>query len=112
MPATGITRANENRRIRQEALREQLSNKQLLQQVILIAEKLEDLDGKINPENSEIDALKITRLKHSADLKLKLVNKYLPDLKAMEMDMDNGSGPVQVHVIKLADADVEYIPSA
>lgn len=75
MPASGISRANENKRIRQEALREQLSVGGHIQHVIDNAKKLQDLD-------EELDSLKIQRLKAAADIKMKLINKYLPDLKA------------------------------
>jgi len=89
------TRAQQNRAIRQEALREQLSAKGLLQQVIEIAEKLSDLD-------KELDPLKVQRLKASADLKIKLVAKYLPDLKSTELTGADG-GPLEVGLIRFAD---------
>lgn len=104
MANRGNSRADENRKIRQEAIREQLSNKQLLEQVVKIAEKLEDLEGEKKADNANLDALKVSRLRHAADLKLKLVNKYLPDLKAVEMDLDT-TGPIQVAVIKLSDVE-------
>lgn len=75
------TSAAKNRRIRQDALREQLSAKGLVQQVIEISNKLEEQHDSL--ESSHIQALKA-----SADLKLKLVNKYLPDLKAVELTGD------------------------
>lgn len=74
----GISAADKNKRIRQEALREQLAAKGLVQQVVEISEKLNDLD-------TPLEANDVTRLKASADLKLKLVNKYLPDLKSTEI---------------------------
>jgi hypothetical protein len=77
----GVSAADKNRRIRQEALREQLSAKGLVQQVVEISEKLNDL-------NVKLDANSVSRLKASADLKLKLVNKYLPDLKSTEITGD------------------------
>ena len=81
MAAQGLTTAQTNKRIRQEALREQLSKQAHVQHVIDISEKLQSLD-------KELEQTEITRLKYAADLKLKLINKYLPDLKAMEIEGD------------------------
>lgn len=80
MPASGHSRANENRRIRQEALREMLSKKCTVEQVLEIADKLANLD-------EELDSLAVQRLKASADIKKSLLAKYIPDLKQMDIDM-------------------------
>jgi len=95
MPAKGISRANENKRIRQEALREQLSNGGHIQHVIENARKLEDLDN-------DLDALKIQRLRASSEIKLKLINKYLPDLKAVEISGDEDN-PIKVEDVSGRD---------
>ena len=81
MPSTGVSKANENKAIRQEALREQLSNQKHVEHVIDISDKLKDL-------GNELTQVETTRLKAAADLKLKLINKYLPDLKAVELIAD------------------------
>ena len=73
------TVAAKNKRIRQEALREQLAGKGLAQQVLVTAKKLHD-------EHLNLEASQIQALKASAELRLKLVNKYLPDLKAVEIE--------------------------
>lgn len=77
MLSKGITRRQENKSIREEALREQLRAKGLVQQILVIADKLEDLATTLEPND-------VVRLKASADIKKALVNKYLPDLKAIE----------------------------
>jgi hypothetical protein len=77
------TAANKNRRIRQDALREQLANQGHVQHVIDITDKLSELDN-------ELDSGKVQRLKAAADIKLKLINKYLPDLKATEITGEGG----------------------
>ncbi len=77
MARSGVTRAQENRAIRQEALREQLEGKGLMQQAIEIANKLEDL-------TITLEAVEVQRLKASADTKMKLVAKYMPDMKSVE----------------------------
>ena len=78
MASSGVSRAQENKRIRQEALREQLANKGLVQHVLEISRKLQTLDD-------ELDSLQIQRLKASADIQNKLIDKYLPSLKATEV---------------------------
>lgn len=80
MSGSGLSAADRNKKIRQEALREQLSNKGLVQQVLEISEKIGDL-------SQELEKDKIDRLKIAADLKLKLVNKYLPDLRQTDLDL-------------------------
>ena len=71
--------AAKNKRIRQEALREQLAGKGLAQHVLVTAKKLHD-------EHLTLEPAQIQALKASAELRLKLVNKYLPDLKAVEIE--------------------------
>lgn len=77
MPASGVSRADENRRIRQEELRAKLSAGSHLDDVIEFVTKIADLDD-------ELDSANVHRLKTAAEIKLKLINKYLPDLKATE----------------------------
>ena len=75
------TTAAKNKKIRQEALREQLANKGLVQHVIDIANKLSD-------QHLELESSHIQALRASADIRMKLINKYLPDLKAIEHSND------------------------
>jgi hypothetical protein len=81
MPKNGVSRAAENKRIRQEALREQLANKGLVQHVLENTKKMQKLD-------EEMDSLQLQRLKAANESQLKLINKYLPDLKATEIGFD------------------------
>lgn len=76
-------KAAKNKAIRQEALREQLSAQGHVQHVIDIASKLNE--GHLSLESSAIQALRA-----AADIKLKLINKYLPDLKSVEMTGEDG----------------------
>jgi hypothetical protein len=73
------TRAQQNRAIRQEALREQLAQQKHVEQVIDIANELAE---------PTIESLDIQRLKAKADIHFKLIDKYLPSLKAMELTGD------------------------
>jgi len=97
---SGNSRAAQNKKIRQEALREQLSNGGHIQHVIELASKLS------NPDSS-LESTDIQRFKAAADIKLKLINKYLPDLKAVEHSGDTDN-PISlkwaVEVVDKADA--------
>ena len=83
MARSGHSRADENRAIRQEALREQLSKQKHVEHVIEICTELNDLS--IQLEQGEVARKKIV-----LDTKLKLINKYLPDLKNTEISNDGG----------------------
>jgi len=76
---SGISRANANRQIRQEAIRDQLQAGGHIQHIVDIAKQLSDLD-------SPMEQLAVTRLKNAADIKLALLKKYLPDLKQVEIE--------------------------
>lgn len=75
----GMTEAQRSRQIRQDSLRELLEKQGHLQHILEMSDKLSNLDD-------ELDALKIQRLRAVIDTKLKLLNKYLPDLKAVEIE--------------------------
>jgi len=77
------TAANKNRAIRQEALREQLSKQKHVEHVIEIAELL-------SKPISALESIDVQRLKAAADIKLKLISKYLPDLKITELTGADG----------------------
>jgi len=78
MAGKGKSRAEENRAIRQEALREQLANKGLVQHVLEISKKLSDLTESLEP-------VEVQRLKAAADIQKGLISKYLPDMKMVEL---------------------------
>ena len=75
---SGLNAADRNRRIRQEALREQLSKQKLVEQVVDINKKIADLAQDLPSDH-------LSRLKIAADINLKLIAKYLPDLKQTEL---------------------------
>lgn len=83
--ATGAAahRANQNRKIRQDALREQLAEQCRIQHIIDNIEKIEDLEN-------DMDSLTVQRLKAANESRLKLLSKYLPDLKATEITGEGG----------------------
>ena len=90
------TNAAKNRTIRQEALREQLSKQKHIEQVIKNINKMEEQG--VTMESTELQALKA-----ATENRLKLVDKYLPSLKATELTGEAG-GPIQL------DSIFEFIP--
>ena len=73
----GESVATKNKKVRQQALREQLSAQGHVQHVI-------DLSEKLSTEYLSLESSQITALKSAAEIKLRLINKYLPDLKSVE----------------------------
>jgi len=80
MSRDSATSAARNKRIRQDALRDQLSSQGHLQHVI-------DILGKISDEDKPLEKEMVDRFKIVIDTKMKLVGKYLPDLKQQEIAM-------------------------
>ena len=68
------TAASKNKRIRKEALREQLSAQGHVQHVV-------DILDKLSNESIELDSLMVQRFSKVLETKLKIINKYLPDDK-------------------------------
>ncbi len=82
------TAKNRNRKIRQDNLRESLIAGGHIQHVVDISDKLSDL-------NIVLDQVDVTRLKSAADIKMKLIDKFLPGLKQIEVtDEDGNSVPL------------------
>jgi len=71
--------ASVNRKARQENLRDQLAAQGHVQHVVDIATKFRDTAVSMDPQEMQ-------GLKHAADIHLKLINKYLPDMKAVEIN--------------------------
>ena len=92
------TRAQENRAIRQEALREQLAEQGHVQHVVEIAGQLCQLDN-------DLDQLAVSRLKAAADIKMKLISKYIGDVKAVEISGEGGGDLVIAVQRKRFDGD-------
>ncbi|MGH1470160.1 MAG: hypothetical protein ACRBCS_03145 [Cellvibrionaceae bacterium] len=88
------TRANANRRIRQENIRDYLSNQKHLEHV-------EKILADVSDPAQEVDSEMLARYKVAIDAKLKLIDKYLPSLKAVEMTGEGGEDliPKSIKVI-------------
>ena len=82
------TRAQKNREIRQEALRDQLEAQGHVQHVVDIADKLRSLDNKM-------ESLDVTRLKAAADVHIKMIDKYLPNLQSVNLGIENHSDDLE-----------------
>ena len=93
------TRAQLNKAVRQEALREQLASQGHLQYAIDLSKKVAELD-------KPLESLEVQRLKIAIDTRLRIVAKYLPDLKAVE-HTGEGGGPLQIEEVRrtIVDAD-------
>jgi hypothetical protein len=83
------TRAQENRALRQEALREWLSEKCTAQHLVDNIQKIEALDPTAETFNNELNQLRTAN-----EQRLKVMNKYLPDLKSAEITGEGG-GAIQ-----------------
>lgn len=76
------TRAQTNRRIRQEALRDQLASQKHVEHVVEILEKIQEPEQELSP-------IDIQRYKLVIDTRLALIKKYLPDAKE-QLDVNLG----------------------
>ncbi len=90
------TRAQLNRAVRQEALREQLAGKGLVQKVLVDIGEIDDLDIEEDHFKNHMDKLSL-----AIDKRMKLINKYLPDLKATELTGVDGE-PLTISVVDYA----------
>jgi len=91
------TRAQLNRKVRQEALREQLAEQCRVQHIIDNIKKIEDLDASSDTFQNEV-----LKYKTSNEQRLKLINKYLPDLRNTELTGDGGEDLEVFHIVELA----------
>ena len=79
----GATVAHKNRKVRQDALRLYLSERGKLDYILDNIEKIEDLDN-------DLEFNDLQRIKTATDHRIKLLSKYLPDLKSVEMTGEDG----------------------
>jgi len=90
--------AQRNRKLRQDALREQLSQQKHEEQVIGIIEDLTNSE-------LEFDSLMIRRKEIALNAHLKLMAKYIPDLKSQELTGADGGDLVIAVQRKRFDGD-------
>jgi hypothetical protein len=97
------TTAQKNKATRQEALRAQLAEQCRVQHILGNIEKLEDLD-------TQMDSNEISRIKGANEQRIKLLGKYLPDLKATEITGEDG-GPLTISKIVRTIVDAQHTNS-
>ena len=100
MAASGKSRANANKEIRQKALREQLAAQGHVQHVVDLLKKVEGLTG------DELNALELQKNKLVIDTKLALIKKYLPDPKQVEL---SGNEDAPLNFGQLTNQQLEAI---
>lgn len=86
-----------NRQLRQDNLREWLSEKCTAQHLVENIEKIEELD----PDSSTF-VNELNQLKTANEQRLKVLNKYLPDLRSTE-HTGEGGGELTVQIVKNFD---------
>lgn len=80
---SGVSRAQTNKRIRQESLREYLAERGSVQHLFDLLEKVDDLDTS-DPEFDK----KLSKLDKAIGHRRHLLDKYMPHLKASEITLE------------------------
>ena len=96
------TAANKNRKLRQDALREWLSEKCTAQHLVDNIQKIEELDP-----DSESFANELAKYRTANEKRLKILNKYLPDLKSTELTGEGGGDIKHDHVVEFIGIDAD-----
>jgi hypothetical protein len=81
------TRAQTNRQIRKEALRDYVKERGSVQYLFDLIDKIEGLDS-----NSQVFSQDLQKYKAALDARIKMIGKYMPDLKAQELDLTSSDG--------------------
>lgn len=89
---SGESRGQHNKRIRQEALREQLKAQGHIQHLVDNTNKLQDLDVGL-------DSNEVQRLRAANDTHKYVINKYIPDLKSVEIVDEDGNNALPKSII-------------
>ena len=86
-----LTHKLRNKQVRKENIREQISNQGHIQHVIELARQIEDASNLVADSNTILEDIDIKRFNASTnakkiviDTKLRLISKYLPDVKSVE----------------------------
>jgi len=87
-----------NRKIRQDTLREYMQQRGSTQYLFDLIEKIEGLDPESDSFNGDL-----SKYKAAAELRYKLIGKYLPDLKSQEITGEGGDA-LQIKVADFKNA--------
>ena len=85
-----LTNAQKQRAIRQESLRQWLSEKCTAQHLVDNLEKIERLEPDSETFQNELKKYQVAN-----EQRLKIMNKYIPDLKLQEVTGEAG-GPIEI----------------
>jgi hypothetical protein len=91
------TAAQKNRSIRQDSLREWLSKKCTAQHLVDNIEKIEGLDPECESFVNELAKRKVAN-----EQRLKIMNKYLPDLSHTSIEGDSEDGSITINLTSYA----------
>lgn len=95
------------RAVRQDELRAKLAAGGHLQYAIENIEKIEAL--KYSVKTALKRSFELSKYKIAAELRLRIVNKYLPDLKAMELTTETGEvTPIIIQIVNPHDANTSH----
>ena len=83
MSQSGVSRANQQKALRQDELRKSLASGGHIQHVLEICTELNDL-------TIDMDSTAVQRKRAVIDTKMKLISKYLPDTKSIELSNKDG----------------------
>ena len=95
---SGVSRAQTNKRIRQESLREYLQERGSLQHLFDLLEKVDDLD----PSEPDFDK-KLAKLDKAIGHRRHLLDKYMPHLKASEITLEANLKATSVDMTGVSD---------
>lgn len=89
--------AAKQRKARQNALRDYIANQRHEQEVVKNIDKIEKLDCECESFSNSLNKLKVAN-----EQRLKLLNKYLPDMHHSTIDGDGDSGEIIIKTISYA----------
>ena len=88
------TRAQKNRQIRKDALRDYIKERGSIQYLFDLIEKIEELDP-----DSTVFSNDLAKYKAALDARIKMIGKYMPDLKAQELDLTSSDGAMHLPTV-------------
>lgn len=88
------TRAQANRQIRKDALRDYIKERGSIQYLFDLIEKIEGLDP-----DSGVFSNDLAKYRAALDARIKMIGKYMPDLKAQELDMTSSDGSMHLPTV-------------
>ena len=100
MPASGQSRRDVMRGLRQEDLREKISKANLLRDALDSVKLIEALDPTQDVYQNEL-----SKIKAQNEVRFKLLNKILPELKASELNMTGNLKLVAIDMVGLEPND-------